>query len=107
MADAGALRYDPKDSMFYDVIQVLCRIGLVRRRATDRTVVWPISIEPWHMWKFLLFRADGRLFKRFALFRNRPEVVKWIPGRLLPRRWGFHILGLEIGDRGGGPSLIL
>lgn len=32
--------------------------------------------------------------------RNQPGVIKWLPGRLLPRRRGFGICGFEFGDRG-------
>lgn len=81
-----------------DVVDLLLWVGLVRLR--DGRLRWPVHIAPAHFWWFLLRRADGRLFRRFGLFRNKPEVVKWLPGRLLPRRWGFFILGLEIGDRG-------
>lgn len=81
------------------VLKFLCRVGLIRKDG-DR-IVWPIHVAPAHWWWFLLRRADGRVFKRTGVFRNRPNVVKWMPGRFLPRRWGFFVLGLEIGDRGG------
>ena len=63
-----------------------------------------IYISPWWHWKIALFnppwREDPFLGGWFGLFRNKPGVIKWIPGRLLPRRWGFYILGFEFGDRG-------
>lgn len=60
----------------------------------------PIYIAPLRWWLFLLLHADGKVFKRAGLFRNRPGVRKWVPGRLLPRCWGFFVLGFEFGDRG-------
>jgi len=42
----------------------------------------------------------GCPFAAFGVFRNLPGVVKWENGRMLPRRWGVQIFGLEIGDRG-------
>lgn len=54
-----------------------------------------IYVSPWHTWVFYWRTGDF-----FGVFRNLPEVVKWIPGKLLPRRWGIRIWGLEIGDRG-------
>jgi hypothetical protein len=54
-----------------------------------------VRISPWHIWVYL-WRS-----KNYAgVFRNRPGVIKWIPGKLLPRRWGFRLLGFEFGDRG-------
>lgn len=93
--------------MFFDLLQVLCRIGFIRRDMYTRRVVWPISIAPWHMWVTLFWHGGKRPWARIGLFRNLPHVQKWIPGRLLPARWGFFILGFEVGDRGGGPRLIL
>lgn len=40
------------------------------------------------------------MFKRFYCFKNLPGVIKWERGRLLPRRWGFGVCGIEFGDRG-------
>lgn len=54
-----------------------------------------LQISPYRWWKFMWSSKDY-----CGIFRNHPEVVKWIPGKVLPRRWGFYILGLEIGDRG-------
>jgi len=82
------------------VLRCLLRVGLVRRRSNG-SIKWPISVSPWWIWK-LHFKHpfDPYVGGWFGLFRNREGVIKWLPGRLLPRRWGFRILGLEIGDRG-------
>lgn len=97
-------------------IRVLLRIGLVRRVYDSEKIRWPISIDPWFLWTLhasCLFRGEWFCsrtrkgfpwcspgFCAFGAFRNLPHVIKWEKGRLLPRRWGFRILGLEIGDRG-------
>ena len=47
------------------------------------------------MWLFYWRTRDF-----FGVFRNQPGFIKWVPGRIMPRRWGIRILGLEIGDRG-------
>lgn len=80
------------------MIALLLRIGLVARRL-DGTLRWPFYVWPWEHWKVFCFPAVGKR-DLFGVFRNRPGVIKWIPGRLLPRRWGIRIVGLEIGDRG-------
>lgn len=67
--------------MKYTIIKLLLWIGLVARKA-DNTIAWPFHVPP--RW----------------MFRNRPGVIKWMPGRLLPRRWGIGWAGFEIGDRG-------
>lgn len=54
-----------------------------------------IEISSWSWWVFMWRNKDY-----FGIFRNRPEVRKWIPGKLLPRRWGFYVLGFEFGERG-------
>lgn len=102
------------------VTYALLRIGLVRRYYGSDKIRWPISIEPWWIWKVhfrCLLRGEwfcgrdktgkprkgfpwGFSISAFGMFRNLPGVIKWEKGRLLPRRWGFHIFGLEIGDRG-------
>jgi hypothetical protein len=81
------------------IITLLLRIGLIRLRA-DGSIRWPIHVKPTHWWLFLLVHGGHHPFRRFGVFRNQPGFVKWLPGRLLPRRWGFYVLGLEIGDRG-------
>lgn len=72
-------------------------------------VRWPFSVDPWWVWKIHFHNGLRRLFRSpdyspmlgewFGVFRNRPDVVKWEKGRLLPRRWGFYIIGFEFGDR--------
>ena len=89
------------------LLRLLCRIGLIRRDEGTRKVIWPIRVDPFHMWHFWVFHAGCKTFPRIGVFRNLPGVVKWIPGRLLPRRWGFRVLGLEVGDRGGGNRLVV
>jgi hypothetical protein len=74
-------------------------IGLTRVRE-DGTIYWPISVSPWTFWKIALQHPFEKQFGAFGVFRNKSGVVKWVSGRLLPRRWGVRILGLEIGDRG-------
>lgn len=76
-------------------IDLLLAIGIVSISRTSLSGVrWPVSFS-WGMTKMFWRTRD------FAgLFHNKPGVVKWRRGRLLPRRWGFHLLGLEIGDRG-------
>lgn len=85
------------------MISLLLRIGFIRRKR-DGTIRWPVSISPWWMWRAALrhpvkvVRLSGGCF---YTFRNLPGVIKWEPGRMLPRRWGFGVLGLiEFGDRG-------
>ena len=56
----------------------------------------PLYIGPWWTW-VALWRGAG---SRVGFFRNRPGVIKWLPGHLLPRRWGIFILGFEFGRRG-------
>lgn len=48
-----------------------------------------IHVSPSHIWRWLW---STRQF--FGVFRNRDR------NPALPRRWGFHILGFEIGNRG-------
>lgn len=82
---------------------LLLRIGLIRL-SNDGSVQWPVSVRPWWIWKVqikgFLTRDRSNVNSPFGVFRNLPHVIKWQHGRLLPRRWGFHIFGLEIGDRG-------
>lgn len=86
------------------VMRLLLRIGIVKR--VKGRVVWPLSIDPWGLWVVMWREMIGTRsltrgsFAPIGVFRNLPGVIKWIPGRLLPRRWGFHFFGLEIGDRG-------
>lgn len=53
-------------------------------------------VAPWHIWVYL-WRSPG---ERCGIFRNRPGVIGRLPGQWLPRRWGFYVLGLELGRRG-------
>lgn len=80
------------------LLKRLARIGLIRIR-DDGSIRWPLHFAPSWMWKSPL--ASLRFSGLFYLFRNRPGIIKWEEGRLLPRRWGFGIAGLiEFGDRG-------
>lgn len=82
------------------MIKLLLRVGLVKRR--DGKIVWPFHAPPSHVftsWK--MFRGHCTFWGPFYLLRNPPECLKWLPGRLLPRRWGFGVFGFEFGDRGG------
>lgn len=108
-------------------IKFLLWVGLVRLYDVDSRargfpyngwVRWPIRISPWPMWKtmwryetscwikYYLTTREGSMiwnidaFRMFGVFHNPPNIIKWEKGRLLPRRWGFHIWGIEIGDRG-------
>jgi hypothetical protein len=75
-------------------LSTLLTVGLVRLRQ-DGTVRWPVRWSSREWWLFMWRQRDF-----VGLFRNKPGVRKDEPGRWLPRRWGFYILGLEIGDRG-------
>jgi hypothetical protein len=81
------------------LVDLLVWFGLVRRLEGGK-LRWPIYVSPWEMWKVAFWHPFDRHFGWFCLFRNKPGVIKWQKGRLLPRRWGFRVLGLEIGDRG-------
>lgn len=82
--------YDDRDLL----VRLLLRIGLVALRGNG-TIAWPWSWPRWDI--FVMYLRYG---PRLYLFRNLRGVVKWVPGRLLPRRWGFGICGFEFGDRG-------
>lgn len=88
------------------IIKSLVRIGLVRIK-DDGKVRWPVHVPPGHHFKTYNgriacgWRAWGRMTNwKPYVFRNLPGVIKWEPGRLLPRRWGFGWAGFEFGDRG-------
>lgn len=81
------------------MIELLRRIGLVRIDPITGYARWPFYIWPKDHWKVFMWPAVGER-DLFGVFRNRPNVIKWEKGRLLPRRWGVRIWGLEIGDRG-------
>lgn len=64
-------------------------------------IIWPFHAPPlWQLKKpvFWLrwYWSIGPVYR----FKNLKGVIKWVPGRLLPRRWGFGICGFEFGDRG-------
>lgn len=82
-------------------IKLLLWIGLVARKPNGH-IAWPIRFAPrWVFRDWNSFQAWCRMHGPAYRFRNLPGVIKWVPGRLLPRRWGFGIFGLiEIGDRG-------
>lgn len=85
------------------MVELLLRIGLVRRK-TDGSVRWPVSCNwQWTWWKIWFWNgpfSKDSLGGWFGVFRNRPGVIKWEKGRLLPRRWGIRVFGFEFGDRG-------
>lgn len=88
------------------IIRFLTWVGFVSRRR-DGTIAWPFHVPPRHQFstyrgrRMAGWRAVGRMTNwRPYVFRNLPGVVKWKPGRLLPRRWGFGWAGFEFGDRG-------
>lgn len=77
---------------------LLVRIGLVRREIDGR-IVYPFHVAPHWRWQHPILSAQVSGW--FYVFHNLPGVVKWEKGRMLPRRWGFGIMGLiEFGDRG-------
>lgn len=80
------------------MIKFLLWVGLVAKRP-DESIAWPFHAPPAHVF-WLHLKHGGSVFPRFYVFRNLPGVIKWVPGRLLPRRWGFGICGFEFGDRG-------
>ena len=83
------------------IIRLLLWIGFVRYKHVGGAIRWPFYVAPRHCWAWKSVRVNWLLGERVYVFRNLPHVVKWTPGRLLPRRWGFGILGLiEFGDRG-------
>lgn len=78
------------------MIKLLQKIGIVRYHR-DGSVRWPVHVSPRHIW-YYLWKSPGQ---RIGVFRNLPHVIKDV-GTWLPRRWGFHILGFEIGQRDQG-----
>lgn len=79
---------------------LLIRIGLTRWLDDGKLFV------PFHMPPY--YKSEGvrgyiyrcRFCGPFYIFRNRPGLIRRIPGRMLPRRWGFGVYGFEFGDRG-------
>lgn len=83
------------------ILRLLIRIGFVRRKH-DGKIRWPFTVPPLHVfssWRTFVAWCRWHGWKPYV-FRNLPGVVKWIPGRLLPRRWGIGWCGFEFGDRG-------
>lgn len=82
------------------MIKFLLWVGFIRRRE-DGTIHWPFHAPPrWVFKSWGSFKCYARCTGYVYRFRNLPGVIKWVPGRLLPRRWGFGICGFEFGDRG-------
>lgn len=83
------------------MIRLLLWIGLVARRY-DGSIAWPIRFASRHAFRsWPEFRSWCKLHGAIYIFRNSPGIIKWVPGRLLPRRWGIGFFGIiEIGDRG-------
>lgn len=83
------------------MMKLLLWIGFVRRK-DDGSIRWPFHAPPrWHYRdRCAGLRATWGMQPGVYVFRNLPGVIKWEPGRLLPRRWGFGICGFEFGDRG-------
>jgi hypothetical protein len=81
------------------MIRFLLWVGLVARKHNGK-IAYPFHVPPrwcWRSWRD--FKAYARFCGGFYVFRNK-GARKWVPGRLLPRRWGFGIYGFEFGDRG-------
>lgn len=84
------------------IVKTLLRIGLIRIRDNGK-IRWPVYVAPKHHWISFAKHPIGmtKYSGVFYVFRNVPGVIKWKPGRMLPRRWGFGFFGLlEFGDRG-------
>lgn len=82
--------------------KLLLRVGLITKDR-DGEIHYPIHVAPLWLWKWFMRHPINMTCCNgaFYLFRNVPGVIKWLPGRLLPRRWGFGLFGLvEFGDRG-------
>lgn len=90
------------------LIRFLLWIGFVKfgRRTiraddTVEVIIWPFHAPPaWAFRSWKDFRAMCRTWGYVYRFRNNPGIIKWLPGRLLPVRWGFGACGFEFGDRG-------
>lgn len=75
-------------------IRLLVRIGFVSV-SRDGALHWPFYVWPRSHWRYIV-----RHEPLVGVFRNQPGVVSRVPGRLLPWRWGFRFLIVEVGDRG-------
>jgi hypothetical protein len=51
-----------------------------------------ISISPPHIWRWMLSSNFGD--RRIGIFKNKEGII--------PGRWGFYILGFEVGSRNPG-----
>lgn len=85
------------------MLRLLLKAGIVRRN-NDGSLRWPVSISPWHIWSTMLRCAWQRKDwlgsnPWFGVFRNDPRFIRDV-GTWLPRRWGFYVFGLEVGQRG-------
>lgn len=81
------------------IIYLLNWIGFVTIR--NGKIRWPFKVPPRHVFSsWRSFYGYCRFWGGPYVFRNLPHVITWIPGRLLPRRWGFGLWGFEFGDRG-------
>lgn len=63
-------------------------------------VIWPFHVPPLWQIKYVLRGKPVVYGWKPYVFRNVPGIIKWAPGRVLPRRWGVGWLGFEFGDRG-------
>lgn len=83
------------------IVQFLIWIGLTRRLDNGKLFV-PFHVPPMHTFKkWSYFKGHCLFHGPFYVFRNLPGVIDRLPGRVLPRRWGFGVYGFEFGDRGG------
>ena len=81
------------------IVKFLVWVGLTRRRH-DGSLFVPFHVPARHVFWCHFRHGGGKGFPRFYVFRNVPGVIKWVPGRMLPRRWGVGFCGFEFGDRG-------
>jgi len=88
------------------VVNAAARLGVVRIDSSGRLRV-PFRVDPWWLWRARLWPAEGHREPFAGAYRNRPGVLRRVPGRLLPRRWGGWGGGIHVGDRGGGTRLVL
>lgn len=94
-------------SEFPWIIRVLLWIGFVRIGVSEfpsdgwrSGIRWPFKAPPaWALKDWNHYCAwNNRGW--FYILRNSPGVIKWLPGTLLPMRWGFVVCGFEFGQRG-------
>ena len=75
-------------------MKMLIKLGLVSIDP-DGKICWPFHVSPMYVVRYYITHGP-----RVYRFKNLPGAIKWIPGRLLPWRWGFGVCGIEFGDRG-------